>query len=136
MDCSLPIFSVHGVLQARILEWVAISSSRGSSGSRDRTCISCISCVGRQILSHESLGKPTLSIREIKLTGMGREEIPKMESAQKQLNLTAFQMQKRSSQEGREKPTLRRDFASWSMTACQQQKSTQTTPISSLKCYG
>ena len=43
MDCSLPGFSVHGILQARILEWVAISSSRGSSQQRDRTCISCVS---------------------------------------------------------------------------------------------
>ena len=34
--------SVHGILQARILEWVAISSSRGSSRFRNRTCISCI----------------------------------------------------------------------------------------------
>ena len=31
MDCSLPGFSVHGILQARILEWVAMPSSRGSS---------------------------------------------------------------------------------------------------------
>ena len=37
MDCSLPVFSFHGILQARILEWVAISSSRGSSQPRDRT---------------------------------------------------------------------------------------------------
>ena len=58
-----------------------------------------------------------------------------MESAQKQFSLTAFQMQTRSSQEGREKPTLRRDFASWTVTACPQ-KSTQTTPISSLQCCG
>ena len=35
MDCSLPGSSVHGVFQARILEWVAISSSRGSSPPRD-----------------------------------------------------------------------------------------------------
>ena len=33
MDCSLPIFSIHGIFQARVLEWVAISFSRGSSGS-------------------------------------------------------------------------------------------------------
>ena len=39
--------SVHGVFQARILEWVAISLSRGSSRPRDQTCVSCI---GRQIL--------------------------------------------------------------------------------------
>ena len=42
MDCSLPGSSVHGVLQARILEWVAISFSRGSSQSRDQTQVSCI----------------------------------------------------------------------------------------------
>ena len=35
-------FSVHGILQARILEWVAISFSRGSSGPRDRILVSCI----------------------------------------------------------------------------------------------
>ena len=44
--------SVHGILQARILEWVAISSSKGSSPPRDRTCISCVSCLWRQILYH------------------------------------------------------------------------------------
>ena len=42
MDCSLPGSSVHGISQARILEWVAISSSRGSSQPRDRTWVSCI----------------------------------------------------------------------------------------------
>ena len=42
MDCSLPGSSVHGILQARILEWVAISFSRGSSWPRDRTPVSCI----------------------------------------------------------------------------------------------
>ena len=42
MDCSLPGSSVHGILQARILEWVAISFSRGSSRPRDRTWASCI----------------------------------------------------------------------------------------------
>ena len=39
---SPPGSSVHGIFQARILEWVAISFSRGSSWSRDRTCITCI----------------------------------------------------------------------------------------------
>ena len=42
MDCSLPSSSVHGILQARILEWVAISFSRGSSRPRDRTQVSRI----------------------------------------------------------------------------------------------
>ena len=40
-DCSLPGSSVHGILQARILEWVAMPSSRGSSRPRDRTQVSC-----------------------------------------------------------------------------------------------
>ena len=42
MDCSLPGSSIHGLLQARVLEWVAISFSRGSSRPRDRTQVSCI----------------------------------------------------------------------------------------------
>ena len=42
MDCSLPGFSVHGIFQARILEWIAISFSRGSSQPRDRTWVFCI----------------------------------------------------------------------------------------------
>ena len=49
VDCSPPGSSVHGIFQARIVEWVAISFSRGSSPSRDWTCVSCI---GRQILYH------------------------------------------------------------------------------------
>ena len=42
MGCTLLGFSVHGIFQARILEWVAISFSRGSSWLRDRTLVSCI----------------------------------------------------------------------------------------------
>ena len=51
-DCSPPGSSAHGILQARILEWVAISSPRGSSQPRDETHVSCI---GRRILPP---GKP------------------------------------------------------------------------------
>ena len=43
MDCSLPDSSVHGILQAGILEWVGISFSRGPFRSRDQTQVSCIS---------------------------------------------------------------------------------------------
>ena len=50
MDCSPPGFSVHGILQARILEWVAKPSSRGSSGPRNQTHISCVFCNVRRIL--------------------------------------------------------------------------------------
>ena len=46
-DSSPPGFSVHGLFQARILEWVAISSSTGSSRCRDRTQVIYISCMGR-----------------------------------------------------------------------------------------
>ena len=52
MDCSQPDSSVHGILQARILEWVAISFSRGSFWPRDWTHISYISCIGKRILYH------------------------------------------------------------------------------------
>ena len=52
MDCSLPGSSVHGIFQARILEWVAMSSSRGLSRPRDQTGISYTSCIGSWILCH------------------------------------------------------------------------------------
>ena len=42
MDCSLSGFSVHGIFQARVLEWIAISFSRRSSRPRDRTQVSHI----------------------------------------------------------------------------------------------
>ena len=49
VDCSLAGSSVHGILQTRILEWVVMSLSRGSSQPRDQTRVRC---PGRQILSH------------------------------------------------------------------------------------
>ena len=49
---DLPGSSVHEILQARIREWIAIPSSRGSSWPRDRTCISYVSCIGRWVLYH------------------------------------------------------------------------------------
>ena len=52
MDYSPPGSSVHGVLQARILEWVATPSSRASSRPRDRIRISYVSCTGRWVLYH------------------------------------------------------------------------------------
>ena len=62
MDCNPPSSSVQGIIQARILEWVAMPSSWGSSQPRDRTCVSCISCTGRCVLYHQCpLGSPLLS---------------------------------------------------------------------------
>ena len=52
IDVNLPGSSVPGILQARILEWLAISFSRGSFPSRDRTGVYCICCIGRWILYH------------------------------------------------------------------------------------
>ena len=52
MDCGPPSSSVHRISQARTLEWVAISFSRGFSQSRDQTWVSCSSCIGRQIRYH------------------------------------------------------------------------------------
>ena len=56
MDYSLPGSSVHGIFQARVLEWIAISFSRGSSWPRDRTQVSCVA--GRDALPSEPPGKP------------------------------------------------------------------------------
>ena len=52
MDCSPPGSFVHGVLQARVLEWVAMPSSGGCSLPRAQTHVSCISCIGRWVLYH------------------------------------------------------------------------------------
>ena len=49
---SVSLSSVRGILQARILEWVAVSFSWRSSRPRDETCVSYISCIGRWVLYH------------------------------------------------------------------------------------
>ena len=61
MDCSMTGSSVQGISQARILEWVAISSSRGYAQPRDRTHVSCISYIGRWVFTTMPSGKPKLS---------------------------------------------------------------------------
>ena len=55
--------SVCGILQARRLEWVAMSFSRGSSRPSDRTHISCISCIGRQVLCHWAIWEASFQDR-------------------------------------------------------------------------
>ena len=54
-DCSPPGSSVHGIFQARILEWGAISFSRASSQHRNQTCVSCIA---GGLFTAEPPGKP------------------------------------------------------------------------------
>ena len=65
MDCSLPGSSVHGIFQARVLESVAISFSRGSSQPRDRTCISCIGRFG--VLYHWATAAAAAAAKSLQL---------------------------------------------------------------------
>jgi len=58
MDCSLPGFSVNGILQAKILVRVAMSSSRGSSQPRDPTHVCFFSCVAGRFFTAKLWGKP------------------------------------------------------------------------------
>ena len=67
---SSPGSSVQGIFLARILEWVAISFSKGSSRLRDQTHISCISCIGRQILYHWATGEVLLYWGELKFKNL------------------------------------------------------------------
>ena len=60
LDCSPPGYSGHGIFQARILEWVAISSSRGSSWPRDPTHVSYFFCIGRWVLYHYTTWEATV----------------------------------------------------------------------------
>ena len=57
LDCSPPGSSVHGILQSRILEWVAMTSFRGSSQAEDETCVSWGSCIAGGFFTAEPLGK-------------------------------------------------------------------------------
>ena len=60
MDYGPPGSSVHGILQARILEWVAMPSSRGPSGPRDQTHISCSSRIAGGFFTTEPVGEAPL----------------------------------------------------------------------------
>ena len=82
MDYSTPSSSVHGFLQARILEWVTIPSSRGSSRPRDQTRFSYVSCTGRWVVYRLSyprmatMASPTrwtLSLSKLQELVMDRE---------------------------------------------------------------
>ena len=79
-DCSPPSSSVCGILQPRVLEWVAISLSRGSSRPRDRNCVSYVSCIAG-FLTTEPLGKPYKNQTDI------RSQIPEVKVSQLCLTL-------------------------------------------------
>ena len=65
MDCSLPGSSIQGILQARILEWVAVPSSRGSSPPRDQTYVSCGSCIAGRFFTTEPPGNPLWTVLDL-----------------------------------------------------------------------
>ena len=65
LDNNPPGFSVHRILQARILERVAMSSSKGSSQPRDRTRFSDVCCTEAGSLPLASPGKPNLCLHEV-----------------------------------------------------------------------
>ena len=60
-------YAVHEILQARIMEWIAISFSRGSSQPRDQTQVFYVSCAGRQVVYHQChLGSPYIFVKPLK----------------------------------------------------------------------
>ena len=65
MDCSHPGSFVHGILQARILEWVATPFSRASSRPRDGTRVSCGSCMAGRFFTAEPPGEPQYKEEEL-----------------------------------------------------------------------
>ena len=60
MDCNSPVSSAHGISQARILEWLTISFSRGSSRPRHRTWVSCTSCIAGRFFTAELASQPPI----------------------------------------------------------------------------
>ena len=71
VDCSPPGSSVYGILQVRILEWVAVPSSRESSPTRDSAHVSYVSCIGRQVLYHQHQpGSPVMYTVYSKMTAL------------------------------------------------------------------
>ena len=81
MDCSPPGFSVHGILQARILEWVAISFSKGSTWPRDWAHVFYI---GRQIFHLGATRETTMKVRrgsQSVTTPYGEHKIPAPDSS-------------------------------------------------------
>ena len=83
VDSSLPGSSVHGILQARILEWVSVPSSRGSSQPKGRTHASYVPCIGRQFLYRQyhlealciSLYNKPINIKSVSLSSVNHSKL-------------------------------------------------------------
>ena len=67
MDYSPPGSSVHGILQARRLEWVAIPSSGGSSRSWDPIHVSCVFCITGRFFTAEPLRMPKVRLTKVQI---------------------------------------------------------------------
>ena len=112
--------------QARILEWVAFSSSRGSSPPRDRTCISCISCIGRQILYHWTTWEARK--HENLPLNINKQELPST-SEEWAAGLQAFWLLGHEEGSPREKYTPPSPLMGW------PPESHWSTPSPSITCY-
>ena len=85
MGYSPPGPSVHGILQARMLERVAMPSSRGSSPPRDRTLVFYVSCIGRWVLYHYGhLGSLFYSLDFVNAKAQAGELLPLLKAEERE----------------------------------------------------
>ena len=101
MDCSLPGSSLHGILQARVLEWVAIAFSRGSSLPRDWTQVSCIPGRHFNLWANETRSAESGSLRAVGLLSFGARTLNlQMPENQTQVDQRDLETLKTGSPEG------------------------------------
>ena len=121
IDCSPPGSSVHGISQARILEWVAISFSRESFWPRDQTWVSCI---GRQVL-YCWVSREPCSYHEYILIGKTGTKYGKYKSSQKDMQTGHFRWER----------VLWRKSEWWARGQEREEEATWSWAIQSLKTH-
>ena len=129
MDCSPPGSSVHGISQARVLEWVAISFSRGFYQT-------CISCLAGRFFTTEPPGKPP-PIYLVSLSELGwnwfMNQFPASRFFDHWIKLVLFQSQRwfyywpLKSNQKKNLPGLRREILTWARTLVQFQSTNSLT---------
>ena len=90
MDSSPPGSSVQGILQTRVLQWISMTSSRGSSRARDPTCISCVSCIAGRFFTCWAICSFQFSSVQL-LSRVWRFETSWITARQASLSITNFQ---------------------------------------------
>ena len=115
MDCNLLGSSAHGIFQTRILEWVAISSPRGSSWPRKQTRVSCVSCTGRWILYHGTTWEAPLKVTRKYIPTVCLEQHLIFFTKYQVLYLTAWSLMYVV-----HKALLKWVYVSWSVCVCNQ----------------